>query len=580
MSPISPQAERRRRIITRAVPVVLIGAAAFVAGILVGSTPAYEESVKRFVEAWSRQDLTAMYSELTPEAAERVPSQRFARLYEEAERTATVTELDPGSPAGTTTVSGRRAVTVPVDVSTNAFGEVSGALALPVDGDRIAWEPHLVFPDLVPGEELDRSVQAPERGPILARDGTPLARGPDTARSSPLGGAAIQVAGEMGEPEGEEAAAQEQLGFPSGTLVGTSGLEKAFNTRLAGKPGGELRAVGGERERVLGTGTPVDGEPVEATIDPDLQEATVQALGGLFGGIAVLHAKRGEVLAVAGVAYSSPQPPGSTFKLVTTVAALESDAVKLDDTFPVESSTVVGGREIANSNDQPCGGTFEQAFANSCNTVFAPLGVEVGNRKLVDTAERFGFNAPPNLFNAEATAVVEPPESTIPRSIGDELALGVSAIGQGEVLATPLELATISQTIAAGGVRSPTPLVSEPDLGPEAEPVRVTSGEIAATVRDLMVGVVSGGTGTAAALPGVEVAGKTGTAELGPAPASPEGEGSEGEEPEQLLDAWFTAFAPAKNPRLAVAVMIVESEGDGGEIAAPIAGEVLSAGLD
>lgn len=561
-------------------PVGLIGAASFVAGILIGATPAYEESVRRFVEAWSRQDPTAMYSELTPEAAERVPQQRFARLYENAQRTATVNEIDHGSPGGTATVSGQRAVTVPVEVTTNAFGEISGTLAVPVDDDRIAWKPHLVFPDLAPGEELDRSVRAPERAPILARDGTPLARGPDTARSSPLGGAAAQVAGEMGEPDGKDAAALQQLGFPPGTLVGTSGLERAFDTRLAGRPGGELRAVGDDRERVLGTGTPVDGEPVESTIDPELQEAAVQALGGLFGGIAVLHAKRGDVLALAGVAYSSPQPPGSTFKLVTTVAALESDAVKLDDTFPVESSTVVGGREIANSNDQPCGGTFVQSFANSCNTVFAPLGVEVGNRKLVETAERFGFNAPPNLFNAEATAAVEPPESTIPRSIGDELDLGVSAIGQGEVLATPLELATISQTIAAGGVRSPTPLVREQDLGPEAEPVRVTSGQVAATVRDLMVGVVEGGTGTGAAVPGVEVAGKTGTAELGPAPAAPDGEVSEGEEPEQLLDAWFTAFAPAKNPRLAVAVMVVESEGDGGEIAAPIAREVLSAGLD
>lgn len=581
MSPISPQAQRRRRIVTRAIPVALIGAASFVAGSVVGATPAYEDSVRRFVDAWSRQEWSAMYGELTAEAAGEVGPKRFARLYKRAEQTATVEAVDPGDPAGTTSVSDRTAITVPIDVSTHAFGEISGSLVVPVDGDKVAWEPHLVFPGLAPGEELERSVQAPERGPILARDGTPLARGPDTARSSPLGSAAVQVAGELGEPEGEEAATLERLGFPTGTLAGASGLEKAYNSRLAGRPGGELLAVGGEQEdseRVLGTGTPVDGEPVRTTIHPDLQEAAVQALGSLFGGVAVLHAKRGEVLALAGVAYSSPQPPGSTFKIVTTVAALEAGVVKLDDTFPVETSTVVGGREIANAHDEPCGGTFPEAFARSCNTVFAPLGVEVGNEKLVDTAERFGFNSPPNLFNAEATGAIEPPESTIPRSIGDDLELGVSAIGQGKVLATPLELATMSQTIAAGGVRSPTPIVTEPDLGPDAEPVRVTSGEIAGTVRDLMVGVVEDGTGTAAALPGVEVAGKTGTAELGPAPASPD-QGADGGDPEQLLDAWFTAFAPAKNPRLAVAVMIVEAEGDGGEIAAPIARDVLAAGV-
>jgi peptidoglycan glycosyltransferase len=249
--------------------------------------------------------------------------------------------------------------------------------------------------------------------------------------------------------------------------------------------------------------------------------------------------------------------------------------VKLEDSFPVESSTIVGGREITNAGDAACGGTFEQSFANSCNTVFAPLGPEVGGERLVKTAERFGFNSPPALFDSQATAIIDPPESTIPTSIQADVDLGASAIGQGEVLATPLELASISQTIAAGGVRSPTPMVTEPDLRPEAEPVKVTSGEIAGTVRDLMVGVVEGGTGTAAALPGIEVAGKTGTAELGPAP----GASAEGGEPEQLEDAWFTSFAPANNPKLAVAVMLVEVKGGGGAVAAPIAREVLSAGL-
>jgi cell division protein FtsI/penicillin-binding protein 2 len=320
----------------------------------------------------------------------------------------------------------------------------------------------------------------------------------------------------------------------------------------------------------------VEGEPVRTTINPDLQEATAEALGNTFGGVAVLDAKNGNVLGLAGIAFSSPQPPGSTFKIVTTVAALEAGVVKLSDTFPVETSTVVGGREISNAHDEPCGGTFTQSFARSCNTVFAPLGPEIGNDGLVNTSERFGFNSPPTLYNAEARAITEPGESTIPTSIGTDLDLGVSAIGQGEVLATPLELASISQTIAAGGVRSPTPMVTEPELGPDAEPVKVTSGKIASTVRDLMVGVVEGGTGTAAAIPGVEVAGKTGTAELGPAPVSPEEQGGE---QEQEQDAWFTAFAPAGNPKLAVAVLVASTTEDGGTVAAPIAREVLAAGL-
>jgi penicillin-binding protein A len=97
-------------------------------------------------------------------------------------------------------------------------------------------------------------------------------------------------------------------------------------------------------------------------------------------------------------------------------------------------------------------------------------------------------------------------------------------------------------------------------------------------VRDLMIGVVESGTGTASAIQGIEVAGKTGTAELGPAPLAPGEEG--GEEPEQDVDAWFTAFAPANNPQIAVAVMVVNAEGDGGTVAAPIAREVLTAGLE
>jgi penicillin-binding protein A len=562
-------------------PVAVLGLAAFVLGVIVGGRSASEEAVQRFTEAWARQDYEAMHGELTENTAARYPINRFTTLYDEAERTATIESVEPHDPDGTETVSGREAVTVPVDVRTHAFGDLGGTLAIPVADGEIAWAPHLVFPGLSDGERLSRRADVPERAPILAKNGAPLAEGPASARSSPISGATINVAGELGVPKGAEEARLEQRGFPDGTLVGKNGLEKAFNTRLAGQPGGELLAssdAGDEgQSRVLASADPVKGKPVRTTIDPVLQEAAVTALGSAFGGVAVLDAKDGTVLGVAGIAFSSPQPPGSTFKVVTTVAALESGVVKLNDTFPVESSTTVEGREIANAGDAACGGTFVQSFTNSCNTVFAPLGPEIGNDKLVATAERFGWNSEPTLFNAQATGAIMPPESTIPTSIGDDLDLAVSAIGQGEVLATPLSMASVSQTIAADGMRSPNPIVSDPRLGPDAEPVRVTSGKIAATVRDLMVGVVSNGTGTAAALPGIEVAGKTGTAELGPAPASPD-QGA-GAEPEQQEDAWFTSFAPANNPKIAVAVLVVNVKGGGGAVAAPIAREVLSAGL-
>jgi len=150
----------------------------------------------------------------------------------------------------------------------------------------------------------------------------------------------------------------------------------------------------------------------------------------------------------------------------------------------------------------------------------------------------------------------------------------VSAIGQGEVLATPLEMASVAQTIGNRGVRMPTSIVVNRRLRPRAKPVRVTSRKIAAELAELMVGVVTNGTGFAAAIPEAQVAGKTGTAELGPRPGQ-QGE----EEPEQIKDAWFLAFAPADKPRLAVGVLLIEAEAAGGEVAAPAAAKVLSAGL-
>ncbi|MGH2980623.1 MAG: penicillin-binding transpeptidase domain-containing protein, partial [Solirubrobacterales bacterium] len=127
------------------------------------------------------------------------------------------------------------------------------------------------------------------------------------------------------------------------------------------------------------------------------------------------------------------------------------------------------------------------------------------------------------------------------------------------------------------GIRQPTPIVSDPALQADAEPVRVTSAQVARQLRDLMIGVVADGTGIAAALPGIEVAGKTGTAELGPKPGAPAP--PPGEDPEQAVDAWFIAFAPARKPRLAVAVLLIDADADGGEVAAPVAHDILATEL-
>src|SRR5206468_1339759 len=149
-----------------------------------------------------------------------------------------------------------------------------------------------------------------------------------------------------------------------------------------------------------------------------------------------------------------------------TTAGLEKHEVKLDEYFTpvreINPDPVNGARVISNNEDEICGGTFVDAFAKSCNTVFAPLGAKVGGAALVDTAERYGYNQAPSLYNAQATAAVDPGKMSIPTKLGTATDVTASAIGQGQVLATPLGMASVSQTVAAGGKRSPTPLVPHP----------------------------------------------------------------------------------------------------------------------
>ena len=577
MPSIATEAERRRRLVTRTLPLAVIALIAFVVGIATGSSGSPEkESAERFVTAWEAKNFKAMYAELNEASRQRVDRGEFEAAYRKAQQVATSRALDAGSVGDAKESGDAEIVPVETTVATVAFGAVEAELDLPFVDGGIEWDESLTFPGLRAGEELSADVELAERAPILARDGTALAEGPAEDREHPLGSAAIDVTGEVGEASEEELPRLARHGFPPETPVGISGLERAFNDRLAGKPGGSLLAVAadGSTVRTLAESKPKAGAPVKTTIDPQLQEVAVSALAGRSGGVAVLDARKGDVRALAGQAFSAPQPPGSTFKVITTTAALEAGAVSLDDEFEITNGVNVGGRFLNNANGEYCGGTFRESFAESCNAVFAPLGPAVGNDKLVETAEAFGFNSPLTLYAPRIVAEVDPEESTIPTEIGEEVDLGVSAIGQGEVLATPLEMASVSQTVANDGVRLPNALVLNPKLRPDAEPVQVMSAKTAEELTELMIGVVVEGTGTAGAIPQAQVAGKTGTAELGPKP----GEESS-ENPVQIKDAWFTAFAPAEKPRLAVGVLLIEAEAAGGEVAAPIAAEVLSAGL-
>jgi peptidoglycan glycosyltransferase len=554
--------ERRRRLVRRALPALAL--VSLVAGIVAGarSEPESLKVGRQFASAWQRGDHARMYALLGPASRARVSRAAFDSAYRKTRETSTLARLR---------VLSVRAVgdSARLDVAarTRAFGTVRGHVLIPVEDRRVDWRPHMTFPGLPAGAALTRQTTAPPRAAILSRDGRTIVGRGDRAARTPV---AASIAGALGSAQ--DAGERESLrarGFPATTQVGTSGLERLAETRVAGTPGGRLFAGG----RVLASTKPKPAAPVRTTIDLRVQETAVTALAGRYGGVAALDARTGEIRALAGIAFSGPQPPGSTFKLITATAALEAGLVELSTPFPVETKAVIDGVDLENANGESCGGTFAQAFAHSCNSVFAPLGVRIGAKRLVETAERYGFNEQPSLPGALP--------STIPAAgeIDTPLAVGSTAIGQGKVLATPLQLASAAQTIAAGGLRTtPTVLADE-----ERRRVRVTTRAIANKLERLMIGVVAFGTGTAASLSPTKVAGKTGTAELtttvkkeGEAP--PVEEGVEAKPPGYDTDAWFTAYAPVRRPKIAVCVLIVHG-GSGGSTAAPAARGVLQAGL-
>jgi penicillin-binding protein A len=483
---------------------------------------------QRFADAWARGDIEGAWRLTTAKTQSEQPLRLFRESYRQAARAATVTGVKAGR-AGE--ARGGR-VPVPVVVRTRLFGALRGTIAFPVrsagETARVEWAPALRLPGLRPGERVHRRVlRRPRRKSVLDAAGRRLSREP-------------AAAGLVGSA-------------PSGGEPGT-GLEGFYDDRLGGRPGAELRFG---RRRIARVDV-VPGRPVKSTIRPSLQAAASRALGGRLGGVAVVRPRNGDVLALSGLAVSAPQPPGSVFKIITLAAALEEGETRPSESFPVRTAATLEGVPLRNAGDEACGGTLTNSFAHSCNSVFAPLGARLGAKRLVSYTEAFGFN--------EKLPIPAAKPSTIPRRLKDDLAVGASAIGQDRDLATPLVMASVGATIANGGVRARPRLVRSEKRSRR----RVVKRRVARQVRDMMVAVVRGGTGTAAALPGVEVAGKTGTAELVPT--------ADGPSDPSNTDAWFVAFAPASAPKVAVAVMLVGA-GQGGASAAPVARAVLSAAL-
>lgn len=387
---------------------------------------------------------------------------------------------------------------------------------------------------------------------------------------------------------------------------GISGLEFAMNDKLSGKSNSQFF----DQVLALVSGTDPRGASVKLTVNAAVQQAARDAMGELTGAAIAIEPSTGRILALvstpsfdpndlashngdaaaskyAGLVNSASQPlinraiggdlyhPGSVFKMVVAAAALDSGIMSERSTVPNPAQLTLpqSSSTIRNWSGNPCGPgksvTIATTLRLSCNIPFAEIGAQVGETRLRDYAEAFGFGA-----TVEIPMAVTP--STFPSGM-DEAQLMLSSFGQFDVRVTPLQIAMISSAIANGGVlMSPTIVdsVLARDLSPLAPftPVEYSTPigpDTANVLRDMMVAAVSDGVASGARIRGVAVAGKTGTAE--------NGEG-------QPYTLWFTGFAPAENPRVAVVVVIENGGGlgqsaSGNSLVAPIARKIMEAVL-
>ncbi|MPV49187.1 MULTISPECIES: penicillin-binding protein 2 [unclassified Pseudactinotalea] len=383
-----------------------------------------------------------------------------------------------------------------------------------------------------------------------------------------------------------------------------SGMEKAENDVLNGSDTSLLLS----RIRTLFTGGQQRGGTVELTVDPAVQEAALEAFGDQRGAAVAIEPATGRILALVSTPSFDPNvlaghdtvavneayqeliddpdrplinraiggdqyPPGSTFKLIDLAMILESGDYGPDSVVPAPTELDLPGTSatIHNPGGSVCGSggeaTLMYSLQVSCNTPFANLAMEFGAEALTEQAEAFGFGRDLTI-----------PLKVTGSRLGDpqnDAQLAMTAIGQFDVRVTPLQMAMVSAAIANDGVLM-KPYLVQTERGPDlrvtssTEPVefsRPVSPETAATMTEMMVNVVDNGTGAPARIAGVDVAGKTGTAQTGN---------------EENQHAWFTSFAPADDPQVAVAV-VVENGGDlageatGSKVAAPIARAMMEA---
>jgi peptidoglycan glycosyltransferase len=429
------------------------------------------------------------------------------------------------------------------------------------------------------------------RGPILSADGHIL------AESVPVNDVYKY---QRVYPEATAKLFAQVVGYQS-IQFGSVGVEAEYSKQLAGR---DCEFSLSDPSRCV-SNRPITGT-VFLNLSVQAQKAAADALAGRRGSVVVLNVRTGGVVA----AYSNPTfdptllvshdtkvaqlarqfllaapenpmlarawrelyPPGSTFKTVTAATAL-TDNVDVHKQFPflTELPLPLTTTSLHNFGDERCGGSLEEGFIESCNTTFGQVGLDLGNR-LATGVERFGVNegGAPSDLDPDIVGSIGPREGTFEI---EQPRFAQAAIGQGPVSVTPIEMALVAEAVATGGeIRSPQTVNRIED--PDGRVVRTYHSRpwrramdvaVAATLRDWMIEVVNRGTGTAAQIPGIQVAGKTGTAET-----------TEDEPPH----AWFIAFAPADDPQYAISVLVEhggssQAETTGGRVAAPVAAQVL-----
>ncbi|MGM0438210.1 MAG: penicillin-binding transpeptidase domain-containing protein [Bacillota bacterium] len=392
------------------------------------------------------------------------------------------------------------------------------------------------------------------------------------------------LTGYVGKISNEEIKSATEIDYKSGELIGKSGLEKNYEKILRGKNGYVLYIRdGNNNKKELMRKSSVDGENLITTIDIDLQNKVWNSLDNQKGAVVITDPKNGEILAmvsspsydpnqfVLGISQSkwkniqenkdSPMlnraiqglyPPGSTFKIITAAAALDSGIVESDTVFNDEGEIKIEGNIVRNyQNEIFEKHNFREALTHSINTTFAKISLDLSKEKLIEYIDRFDFEKK-----------IKPGLNVKNSSLGDidsKVELAWTGLGQAKVLTNPIQMSRIIAIVANQGKNIQPTFIKNAIT--EDNSKQIIKKENIKKLEKMLINVVENGTGKNANVEGIQVAGKTGTAEIGVE--------------EENSHAWFVGYAPVNKPELAISVFL-ENGGVGGKDAAPIFKKIIT----